>query len=610
MKYGIWRLFQNVIYSSMEKSSSLRYFLLTAHFFGLVSCVLSQERPVVFSVQEAPTKGEYRLGVRGSVSPLSWDKTIFFEAGDISKEILMPLGTFEYKYVLDDGSEVKWEGINNREIEVMPNEDHVLAEVWNKETPVDIRTIQVISSQELLSDYQFIEAMVQQVNPGTYRYSTEGEIQEALVELKQEFENTMSLGQAYLKISKVTAALKCDHTKVGFNNQNRFVNTVIHEQPDKLPFTFRWFDGKMIIDRNATDLKVLKRGVEVLSINEVSVSQIITDLLPYVAADGGTDGNRVKKLEVDGFDFRYNAFDIFFPLRYPVKDSIFHLKIKDGLDTAKVKVKGFHRELRAKRLVEKYSDFPRTRDDLWRFEIRNGVGVLTLNSFGLFGWKAMTLDYKKFLNDAFEQLKSERVPTLIIDIRKNTGGNDEMKKELFSFLPLKNTEPVTRAGRTRFEVFPEVLKPHIKTWGNNPWYYQLQPDAKEEPYYIFEESIKNRMPLPSKENAFSGNVFMLVGPLNTSLAFYTARDFQHYQIGKLIGEETGGNLKDINGGQILFLTLPNSGIEIDFPIMGGFTKENVPNSGVIPDIIVENTLEAFRQDEDEVMNKAFQLARE
>ena len=186
-----------------------------------------------------------------------------------------------------------------------------------------------------------------------------------------------------------------------------------------------------------------------------------------------------------------------------------------------------------------------------------------------------------------------------------------MKIELIRYLSFDRQQllPIAREGRTRFVNFPEQLKPHIKTWGDNPWYYNLTPDATEGQYYIFNERFENREPQPGKPNMFQGKVYLLVGPSNTSLAYYTARDFQHYKIGKLIGDETGGNLRDINGGQILFLTLPNSGIEIDFPVMGGFSTELLPNSGVVPDHQVEMSLQDFRNGIDPVMDKAFELIK-
>lgn len=588
----------------MRTLFTLKYYLLLFQLIGFAIYGLAQNSQVNFSLEAEPDINGYRLGLRGSLTPLSWDKTIYLNNSSLTLQFLNSNTKCEYKYVLDNGTDVKWEGISNRELS-LTYEEITIKDVWNKETPVDISSLEDITSEDLYKDYKLLEEMVLRVHPGTYRYQSEIQIKRTLDELKDKFESPLSLGEAYAAMSKLTAAIHCDHTKVGFNNQSKYVNTVIHEQPDKLPFTFKWFDDKMIIDLNATDLPELKRGAEVLTINNIPVSKIRSSLLPFVAADGATDRNRIQKLEVDGFDFRYNAFDVFYPLKFPLKDSKFKLRILDNGVERDIEVKGIHREKRAKVLHNKYQTFPYTRDEMWRFEIKGDMGILKLNSFGLLGWKAMTLDYKMFLKNAFTKMKTENVQNLVIDIRKNTGGMDEMKKILFTYLSFdrEDIKPISREGRTRFTKFPESLKPYVKTWGDNPWYYNLEPDDTNGIYYIFNERMENRKPLPPRKEVFLGNVFLLIGPSNTSLAYYTARDFKHYKIGKLIGEETGGNMQGINGGQILFLVLPNSGIEIDFPVMGDFSKNKHPNSGVLSDYHVVTSLEDFRNGTDAVMDK-------
>jgi hypothetical protein len=82
------------------------------------------------------------------------------------------------------------------------------------------------------------------------------------------------------------------------------------------------------------------------------------------------------------------------------------------------------------------------------------------------------------------------------------------------------------------------------------------------------------------------------------LSYYLAADFQHKNIGTIVGQETAGNQKGLNGGQILFLRLPNSDIEIDFPIMGIFATEEKPDRGIVPAHIVQPTVDDVANDRD------------
>jgi len=53
-----------------------------------------------------------------------------------------------------------------------------------------------------------------------------------------------------------------------------------------------------------------------------------------------------------------------------------------------------------------------------------------------------------------------------------------------------------------------------------------------------------------------------------------------------VGRPTGGSRRGINGGGFFFLTLPNSRIEIDIPLIGQFPRTPQPDAGVVPDLLV------------------------
>ena len=568
-----------------------------AFLFALLFTWVSYgQTSISFFVDGLPTHKGENIGIRGNLAPLDWGKSIPLEKGDGGYMIQLDFSEahaqkiLEFKFVCyDKDSKPIWEGIQNRTFEILPDTSLESINTWNKDQIMDIGTLQPISSEDLLEDFELIKTMVLDIHPGTYRYNDSSSIAKALEELKIQFSQDLSYGAAYAAISKLTAQLQCDHTRAGFNNQNKIINSIIHYQADKVPFTFKWIEGQMIVVRNASESEWLQRGTAVLSINGKPVEEIQQELLKYVGADGATDGNRVYKTEVNGYDFRYNAFDIFFPLVFPFVGDSLELVIEPygSAESSNLRVATLTREARSEILGARYSEFPQTQDDMWDFYIlQDKLAVLKLNSFGLNGWKAMTLDYKKFLADAFGEIRNKKIEHLVIDIRENNGGNDEMAVELNAYLS-EDFPDWEREGRTRYVELPESIRPYIKTWGDNPWYFSLKPSEMEpiNGYYIFKDNFTPRK-RKNKKEIYQGKVYMLTSSANTSLAFYTANGFQKLGLGKTIGQETGGNLNDINGGQILFMTLPNSQIEIDFPIMGGFTREPQPNQGIVPDVSI------------------------
>lgn len=566
---------------------------------------------VQFMLNEVPVNMAKHVGIRGNNAPLSWEKSIPLEKkGDayhISLEFASSIDIIEFKFVLFDTDDKPiWEGTQNRSLEL--NEEQInFAIDWDVEQMIDISTLPLLQPSELMKDYQLIETMVLKIHPGTFRYNDQAAIQAALQELKEKFQSPLTHGEAYLAISKVTAKIQCDHTKAGFNNQNKVINSVIHRQKDKLPFTFRWIENKMIVIYDATAEQQLPKGTAIQRINGVPVLDIQKAMMPYIGADGATNKSRLVKMEIEGYDFRYNAFDVFYPLLFPIKNETLQLDIKlyEQEQARTVTTESLTREARNKTLIARYPEFPKTRDDLWHFEVtENKTAILRLNSFGLLGWKAMTIDYKEYFEKVFKQLKKEKVEHLIIDIRKNNGGNDEILTELFTYFEYDRKKiQWERERRTRFQQFPESIKPYVQSWGN-PWYYDLKPDRVDEAngYYIFEE--KSEQPAKKKRNAFKGELYLLISPANASLAYYFARGFEQNKMGTLIGQETGGNKRGINGGQILFLRLPNSGIEIDHPIMGGFTLKAQANQGVLPNLEVTPSVDDIYKGIDREMEAA------
>jgi C-terminal processing protease CtpA/Prc len=95
-----------------------------------------------------------------------------------------------------------------------------------------------------------------------------------------------------------------------------------------------------------------------------------------------------------------------------------------------------------------------------------------------------------------------------------------------------------------------------------------------------------------------GKTFLITDASNSSATFYLARVMKLGKVATLVGQTTGGTQKGINGGAMFFLRLPNSGIEMDIPLIGNFPYSEAPDLGIVPDVVVERTLEDVIQGKD------------
>lgn len=103
---------------------------------------------------------------------------------------------------------------------------------------------------------------------------------------------------------------------------------------------------------------------------------------------------------------------------------------------------------------------------------------------------------------------------------------------------------------------------------------------------------------------------MLVDGGSFSNSGVVSSAFQHYQRGKIIGEETGGN-KSVIGGWEEIITLPHSKIVVHIPTRQFVIREKTKNDGhgVIPDFIVRPTIQELAEGRDEVMDFTLKLIK-
>ena len=89
---------------------------------------------------------------------------------------------------------------------------------------------------------------------------------------------------------------------------------------------------------------------------------------------------------------------------------------------------------------------------------------------------------------------------------------------------------------------------------------------------------------------FSGRVWVLVGPVNSSATFQFALAVRRTRVGTLVGSTTGGNRRGINGSAFFFVGLPRTGLEVDLPLVAAMAPTAEPDAGVEPDVATRVTV--------------------
>lgn len=175
------------------------------------------------------------------------------------------------------------------------------------------------------------------------------------------------------------------------------------------------------------------------------------------------------------------------------------------------------------------------------FELLPGkAALLTINQFQ---WPQRQAFYD-FTKDAFTKIRDAGVTTLIIDVRENTGGDDDLWK--FGILPYVADKPARNgssyikkviAGRaSATEQVGDVVHGFGDTWV---------------------------APQPENPLRFTGSTYVLVGRLTYSSAVLFSNVMQDFGFAKLVG--ANGYARTRQTGGVQNVVLPNTGLEISIP---------------------------------------------
>jgi len=422
-------------------------------------------------------------------------------------------------------------------------------------------------------------------------------------ELESSFDRPRSRAEGFVSLSRFLAKIQCGHTYPNFFNQPKEVQSELFEGRNRLPFTFRWLGERMVVRTSLAPEADLPRGTEIVAVDGRPAGQILRSLMEVARADGGNDNKRRDYLAVTGGD-RFEAFDIYYPLLFPVRESGFELKVRaPGARTTRlVRVQPI--DLARRRAAQTGLVPPKADAPMWTDrEIAPDVTLLSMPSWSLYNSK---WNWRGYLDSVFDRLAENPRATLVLDLRGNEGGNSVGRHILARLttgpLPGSSFDQVVR-----YRTAPADLRPYLSTWDRS--FYDWGTAAKDDRpgrFRLRRGFDEDAAPINPQGPRFTGRVFALMGATNSSATFAFLDAAKSMRLATLVGQTSGGNRRGINGGAFFFMTLPNSKIEVDIPLIGYFAPGSQPDAGVEPDIAIKPTIEAIARGEDQELEAVLQ----
>lgn len=446
--------------------------------------------------------------------------------------------------------------------------------------------------EQAARDARILRSALTEMHPGLTKYRTAPEIETAMQKWDQRAGAARTRGEMYLAAAELTAAIQCGHTwPQPRNNQDETVLELLNANPDKLPCLFTVAENRWRV--NASTVDSLQPGDEILAVDAVPVNEISSRLLPYLRADGAANHKRLDQIDHRWTD--RSMFDYLWPLLQPSADGRRQLRIMRNGHTTEVAAETISFATRLERLKARGYHPP---NEDWRLDISAGGAVMTLPTFAHFGGQ---FDGKAWLRDAFDRLHRESVQHLILDLRANEGGADALAEELLSYFlrqPL-----IIPPGRPigAYERVPYVLARFLETWDYDFFDRTGRVEKLGDHQYLLKYRMEEPRRIEPQTTPFTGRVVALIGPRNSSATSVLARRLQEQGLATLVGQPTGGNRRGLNGGEIAWVRLPNSGVAVDIPLVAQNPAQPEPDASTVPDVAVVPTFAALQNGIDEAL---------
>jgi hypothetical protein len=474
-----------------------------------------------------------------------------------------------------------------------------------------------LTSAGLIEDMDVLRRVYETAHPGLYRYNTKAQMDGHFAALRTEFARDRTLAEAYVAFSQFLSKIKCGHTYANFFNQPKDVVRTLFAGKNRVPFGFRWIGGRMIVTRDLSPEPRLKPGSEILAIDGIRVPDILARLMTIARADGSNDAKRVAYLEVLGTG-KYEAFDIFLPLFFPTIGERMELLVRQTPTEGPITIAVTAQDLDQRKALAKANKEPQRGESepLWRFEqLDERTAYLRMPSWALYNSK---WDWQGFLERGLDALIDRRVPALIVDLRGNEGGQDVGNTLIARIAPAKvRSDRYQRYTRYRSLPLPKAFDAYLDTWD---WSFkdwgQAAKDERDGFFRMtrFDDDEKGDVISP-RGRRYQGRVLVLIDAANSSATFQFAQVIKDNRLATLVGQTTGGNQRGINGSAFFFVTLPNSRIEVDMPLVGNFVGDerptgtaipflSIPDAGIDPDVPVIPSIEDIAQGRDSELRAA------
>ncbi|MCY6354330.1 S41 family peptidase [Clostridium sp. ZS2-4] len=394
----------------------------------------------------------------------------------------------------------------------------------------------IYSKQQIKEDIDFMLKTMENVHPNLYFAASKENIKKEIDKELNSINKPLTAIEVYRKFAPIVSEFEDGHTWL--TEPQDYMEKVYNS--DKMLFislTIR--DGKMYIKDTFKKEYDKYKDWEIISINDKQTSDIYSQISKYISCP-------TKSFKEAAMQRRFTDY---YHIDNELKNEYTLIIRKDNKEQT-IKLKGIGME-EIKKINAKKEDYV----DYSYKKLNDNTGLITFNTFRDFD------KFKKFLDETFEKINKDHISNLIIDLRNNGGGNSQLGDLLIEYIYDGNYK---QADRMDIKISNEILeyyKDNLKKQGMGEEEIkkvigEFYPKYLGKVYTSKGPASRHFTDKPK----FKGDSYFLTSRYTFSSAVMLASTVKDYNIGYLIGAETGGLPTEY--GDIYWFRLPNTKLAI------------------------------------------------
>lgn len=448
-----------------------------------------------------------------------------------------------------------------------------------------------LSPEQLQEDFSLYRKMLEETHPGLYRYTSKDQMQSTIDSIASTLNQSKSFYQFYKDILHIGAQIRCTHS-YAFPSEN--ISHYSMNQIRTVPFYTYGLNEQVYVLFNGSMNQGIKPGFEIISINDNSIEFIKEQFYTYAWSDASIESTKIRFFTGSLFwMFYYTLIDQSEQLDITFKDLEGKLQThRVNALTPRASMANYKKNPINKSMLKTYSQGKR---EMFKLGFPKDVDKTATISISVFGGDSeddAQQKTRKFMDKAIKKMEKAGVESLIIDLRSNQGGWDIVGSELLSYL-VKSEEPFEYWGKGIATIKDTTFLKYTE-YSYQDWLL-AQKELKEQPdgtFLVVNPDGPGPILTQPKPNRYHGSLYFLIQETTGSAASEFAGAAKSRKLGTLVGTETNAAYDGGNGSTFIKMTLPNSGIWINSPLVAGYLNvepQKIPNRGVLPHFEVNFT---------------------